>query len=112
MDGKDGTAQTWFHAHGKPGQILEVGNYGRCVLIFYFVDEFNIVTTWRSPATSLQYCTILVDKDESVQHHPHGLIFPIALLQVEEVANRVSDGEYDSEIGTRERTLAYNAAQF
>ena len=106
MDGNDGSAQAWFHAHGKPAQIWEVGNYGRCILQFCFVDEFNIVTTWRSQATSLQYSTVLVDKDEFVQHHPHGLIFPIALLKEKELATRLSDDDYDSEIKSRERTLA------
>ena len=106
MDGNDGTAQVWFNAHDMTGEILEICSWGRCVLKFYFRDQFNIVTTWRSPATSLQFCTILVHKDQFVQHHPHGLILPIALLQ-EEVAHRLSDGEHGSEIDTREQTLVY-----
>ena len=99
-------AQEWFNAHGKTAEISEVCSWRRCKLKFYFRDKFNIVTTWISPVTKLQCSTILVHKDEFVQHHPHGLIWPIALLH-QEVAHRFSDGEDDSEQITREGTLDY-----
>ena len=106
MDGNDRTAQVWFNAHAKRAEILEVCSWRRCVLKFYFRDKFNIVTTWISPVTKLKCSTILVHKDEFVQHYPHGLIWPIALLD-QEVAHRLSDGEDDSEQITREGTLDY-----
>ena len=67
-------AQEWFNAHGKTAEISEVCSRRRCKLKFCFRDEFNIVTTWISPVTKLQFSTILVHKDEFVQHYPHGLI--------------------------------------
>ena len=105
--GSNKKAQVWVNVHGEPGVILQIFDYRRCVLQYLLKDEFNIVTTWRSPATSLRLATILTHKDEFVQHHPNGLILPIDSLIQAVAANRLSDNECDSEIRTREATLFY-----
>ena len=104
--GSNKKAQIWVNVHGQPGEILQICNNGQCVLQYLLKDKFNIVTTWRSPATCLRLATILTHKDEFVQHYPNGLILPIDSLIQAVAANRLSDNECDSEIKTRSRTLS------
>lgn len=52
--GSNKKAQIWVNVHGQPGVILQICNNGQFVLQYLLKDKFNIVTTWRSPATSLR----------------------------------------------------------